>query len=61
MAGSFNRFSTDLAGLLEITADIRTATKLVFASPCLVSILDHQLNKSDLTHHRFFATPERKP
>lgn len=32
MAGSFNRFATDIAGLLEITADALTATKLVCPS-----------------------------
>lgn len=29
MAGSFNRFATDVAGLLEIAADALTAAKLV--------------------------------
>lgn len=41
MAGSFNRFATDVAGLLDIAADLLTATKLVFPSPLLVSIYNH--------------------
>lgn len=59
MAGSFNRFATDIAGLLEIAADALTATKLVLPSSRLGPFPEHNRTEADLTFRRHFGTRER--
>lgn len=60
MAGSFNRFATDVAGLLDIAADALTATKLVCPSIHFGTFPDHSLNESDLTRRRQSGTHGRR-
>lgn len=60
MAGSFNRFPTTVAGLLDMAADALTATKLVSPSLHLLASHDRNPDESVLTPRRHYGTRGRR-